>query len=362
MRVALIAPPWITVPPPGYGGTEAVIDTLARGLRSAGHDVLLVTTADSTCPVERTWVYDQARTELMGDVTVELRHLLHAYEATDGADIIHDHTIAGPVYAAARSQRNVITTNHNPFTDDAKAIYRSIAHRVPIVAISRHHALTAGDLPIARVICHGVDENRYPVGDGGGDYLVFLGRMSPAKGVHEAIEIALQAGMPLRIAAKMRSRDERLYFDNVVAPLLGDDICYVGEVGGDDKVELLGGARALLNPIRWQEPFGLCMIEALACGTPVITAPRGAAPEIVDHGVTGFLCRGTADMVAAVEWAGRLDRAACRAAVVERFTAARMVADHIALYNDVLNGGTDRRSPDHTPAPHERQVLPPAAS
>jgi glycosyltransferase involved in cell wall biosynthesis len=361
MRVALIAPPWISVPPPGYGGTETVVDTLARGLSAAGHDVLLVTTGDSTCPVERTWVYEQARTELMGDVTVELRHLLHAYEAIDGADIIHDHTIAGPVYAAVRAQRNVVTTNHNPFTEDAKAIYHSIAHRIPIVAISQHHALTAGDLPIARIIYHGVDEDRYPVGDGRGDYLVFLGRMSPAKGVREAIEIALQAGMPLRIAAKMRSRDERLYFDNVIAPLLGDDICYVGEVGGSDKVELLGGARALVNPIRWKEPFGLCMIEALACGTPVITAPRGAAPEIVEHGVTGFLCRGTADMAAAVEWAAGLNRADCRAAVVERFSATRMVADHVALYEDVLSGRPGQHPPAGTLAQHEHQILPPAS-
>jgi glycosyltransferase involved in cell wall biosynthesis len=361
MRVALIAPPWITVPPPGYGGTEAVVDTLARGLRSAGHDVLLATTGDSTCPVERTSVYQQARTELMGDVTVELRHLLHAYEATDGADIIHDHTIAGPVYAAARMRRNVVTTNHNPFTEDARAIYRSIARRVPIIAISQHHALTAGDVPIARVIYHGIEGDRYPIGDGQGDYLAFLGRMSPAKGVREAIEIALQAGMPLRIAAKMRSRDERLYFDNVIAPLLGDDICYIGEVGGAAKVELLGGARALINPIRWKEPFGLCMIEALACGTPVITAPRGAAPEIVDHGVTGFLCRGTADMVAAVDWATGLNRANCRAAVVQRFSATRMVADHIALYEDVLNGRPGRNPSDPTPTAHERQILPPAS-
>lgn len=334
MRIALIAPPWITVPPSGYGGTEAVIDTLARGLARAGHDVLLATTGDSTCPVERTWVYDRARPDDMGDSTVELRHLLHAYAAVDGADIVHDHTLAGAVYAALMPGCRVVTTNHWLFTEDVTAIYRSIARRVPVVAISHHQAATAGDVPIARVIHHGVDETRYPVGAGGDD-LVFVGRMSPDKGVREAVEIARRAGAPLVIAAKMRDRNERAYFDAEIRPLLGGGITYAGEVGGTDKLGLLAGARALVNPLRWPEPFGLCMVEALACGTPVIATPCGATPEIVDHGVTGYLGTDADDLVAAVARVGDLDRRACRAAVVARFSARRMVADHLALYRDV---------------------------
>lgn len=361
MRVALIAPPWITVPPSAYGGTEMVIDTLARGLTAAGHHVLLATTADSTCPVERTWAYPHARTEAMGDVTVELRHVLHAYEATDGADIVHDHTVAGPVLAALQSRRGVVTTNHSAFNDDTKAIYRSIAHRVPIVAISQHHASTSGDVPIARVIHHGLEAQRYPMGDGSGDYLLFLGRMSPDKGVHEAIEVARQAGAPLRIAAKLRSREERRYFDSAIEPLLGAEIQYVGEVGGSEKLELLGGARALLNPLQWDEPFGLCMIEALACGTPVITAPRGSAPEIVQHGITGFCCRGTAEMAAAVEWVGRLDRADCRAAVANGFSAQRMVAEHLTLYDDMLSGRIAGAAPDQSSSAKAPLALPSAS-
>jgi glycosyltransferase involved in cell wall biosynthesis len=341
VHVGLIAPPWLPVPPPAYGGTEVVVDGLARGLVAAGHEVLLVTTGDSTCPVPRTWVYDQARTEDQGSVVVELRHVLHAYEAVDGVDIVHDHTVAGPVYAALRWHGPVVTTNHGPFTDDAKAVYRSIAGLVPIVAISHHQASTAGDVPIARVIHHGIDPTGFPVGGGQGGHLLFLGRLSPTKGVREAIDIARVAGVPLIIAAKMREVAEREYFDANVAPLLGRDIEYAGEVGRADKLRLLGAARALLNPIRWDEPFGLCMIEAMACGTPVISSHRGAAPEIVDEGVTGFLCRGNAEMVAAVARVGSLDRRSCRARVEARFSARRMVEDHVAFYTDVVAGRVD---------------------
>jgi glycosyltransferase involved in cell wall biosynthesis len=340
VRVALIAPPWIPVPPPAYGGTEAVLDTLARGLGVAGHDVLLVTTGDSTCPVERSWVYERARTEDLGSVVIELRHLLHAYEAVAGADIVHDHTVAGPLFAE-RTSSPVVTTNHGPFTADARALYGSTCRRIPVVAISHHQASTAGDVPIARVIHHGLDTTRYATGTGDGAYLVFLGRMSPTKGVREAIDVARAAGMPLQIAAKMREQPERDYFAAVIAPLLSADITYAGEVGGAAKVELLGGAAALVNPIAWDEPFGLCMIEAMACGTPVLATPRGAAPEIVDHGRTGFLCA-TIDRLAAA--AGRLaeiDRSACRAVVESRFSARRWAAPHVRLYEDVLAG--DRR-------------------
>ncbi len=343
MRVALIAPPWLSVPPPAYGGTEIVLDTLARGLQAAGHEVVLATTGDSTCPVERTWVYAWSRQEEIGSVTIELRHLVHAYEATDGVDITHDHTVAGPFLVDRFGPRAVVTTNHGPFTDDSKDLYRRVACRVPLVAISRHHASTAGGVPIARVIHHGVDTTRLPFGDGGGRYALFLGRMSPSKGVREAIDIARRAGVPLVIAAKRRERLEHEYFEAEIRPRLGDGVEYVGEVGGRDKVELLRGAVALLNPIRWDEPFGMCMIEALACGTPVVTTPRGAAPEIVDDGTTGFVRAELRQLAAALGDVDTLDRRACRAAVEARFSMERMAADHLAFYRDVLAGRSARQ-------------------
>ena len=344
MRIALIAPPWLPVPPPAYGGTEVVVDTLARGLKQAGHDVLLATTGDSTCPVPRTWVYDQARPDDLGNVVIELRHLLHAYEAAAGADIVHDHTIAGPLLAHRTRTGPVVTTNHGPFTDDAKALYRSTAGTVPLIAISKHQASTAGDVPIARVIHHGLDTTCFPVGGGSGGYVLFLGRMSPAKGVDTAIRVARQAGMPLLIAAKQRERSERDYFEAEVRPLLGRGVDYVGEVGGREKLRLLGEAAALLNPIGWDEPFGMCMIEALACGTPVVATPRGSVPEIVDDGVTGFIRTSTPELAAALGDVGRLDRRACRASVEDRFSMPRMAADHLAFYADVLDGDVARRA------------------
>ncbi|MCI3948791.1 MAG: glycosyl transferase group 1, partial [Acidimicrobiales bacterium] len=164
----------------------------------------------------------------------------------------------------------------------------------------------------------------------------FLGRMTPDKGAAEAIAVARRAGIPLVLAAKMREPAERAYFDERIRPLLGSGVDFVGEVGGTDKLDLLAGAAALVNPIQWDEPFGLVMIEALACGTPVLSTARGAAPEIVDAGVTGCLGADEDDLVAAAGAIGDLDRVACRAAVAQRFSTARMVEEHLDLFARIL--------------------------
>lgn len=326
------------MPPQRYGGTEAVIDRLARGLVRAGHDVVLFTTGDSSCPVHRRWVLPRSVPNMINNSIVELRHVLSAYDAVADCDLVHDHTITGMVHALAHPELQVVATSHGPFGADELAIFARVAHHVPIIAISACQAASAGGMPIAAVIHHGLDLDAFPVGDGAGDYFMFLGRMSPTKGAREAVQIARAAGARLLIAAKMREPAEYRYFDELVAPLLGDGICYVGEVGGAEKIRLLGGARALLNPISWPEPFGLAMIEALACGTPVLTLPNGAAPEIVDDAVTGYLCADVEEMANRMLDVGDLDRRACRAVVAERFSTERMVADHVALYTRVLAG------------------------
>lgn len=333
MRIAIIAPPWVPVPPPAYGGTEVVLDNLARGLQDAGHDVLLFATGDSTCDVPRRWVREKATGTAAIDPATELHHVVNAYDAVLewGAQVIHDHTLAGPLYAQ-QFGLPVVTTNHGRFDGELGDYYRAITRLVPIVAISQHHASTADGIDVAAVIHHGVDVDTFPLGDGAGSYAVFLGRMSPDKGVHVAARVARAAGVPLKIAAKMQEPPERAYFDEMVAPLLGGDIEYVGEVGGRDKLDLLAGATCLLNPLAWPEPFGMVMIEALACGTPVVATPCGSVPEIVTDGVTGFVGATEAAMVEAVRRAGGLDRSACRKDAVERFSTERMVADHVALY------------------------------
>jgi glycosyltransferase involved in cell wall biosynthesis len=337
MRIVIIAPPWVAVPPPAYGGTEAVLDTLARGLHADGHDVLLFTTADSTCPVPRASILPRAVGVGVAGSATELRHVIHGYRAAAGADVVHDHTLVGPVYAGRFAGMPVVTTNHGPFESELGDYYRAIGDHTPIIAISRHQASTARDIPVAAVIHHGVDPTQFPVGAGDGGYALFLGRMCAEKGVDTAIRVARRAGMPLRIAAKMSEAAEKLYFEERVRPLLGGDIEYVGEVGGMDKLALLGEATCLLNPIAWPEPFGMVMVEALACGTPVVATPMGAAPEIVDEGITGFIRTGEAALAAAVGVVGQLDRSACRRAVAGRFSAERMVADHVALYQSLVS-------------------------
>jgi hypothetical protein len=206
LRIALVAPPWVPVPPPAYGGTEAVLDNLARGLRDAGHDVMLFATGDSECDVPTRWVLERAAGMVGTGSATELHHVVHAYEVVQewGADVVHDQTLVGPVYAQ-RFDIPVVTTNHGSFDGELGALYRAVADRVPVVAVSNHHAASATGIPIAAAIHHGVDVDAFPLGGGRGGYAVFLGRMSPDKGVHVAARIARDAGVPLRIAASERA-------------------------------------------------------------------------------------------------------------------------------------------------------------
>lgn len=332
----MIAPPWSPVPPQLYGGIELVVDRLAVGLQEAGHQVMLFTTGDSTCPVDRRFILAEAEGQRLGMAVPELRHILHAYEAVQGYDIVHDHTIIGPVYAQLFPDLKVVTTNHGPFNEELTDLYARIGERVPIIAISEAQRRDAPQVPVARVIHHGLDAAEFPMGAGDGGYALFLGRMSPGKGAHRAILAARQAGVPLLMAAKMREPWEHEYFATEVSPSLGPDVQYLGEVPHQHKLDLLAGARALLFPIRWDEPFGMVMIEALACGTPVLAFPQGSVPEVIEDAKTGFLCRDEEEMAEALARVGDLDRADCRAAVEGHFSVRRMVADHVELFEEIL--------------------------
>ena len=336
LRIGIIAPPWVQVPPSQYGGTELVLDRLARGLTAEGHAVDLFTTGESTCPVPRSWLYPAAL-GTTGDPAAEFAHVQRAYTLVAGVDIVHDHTLTGPAWARSwRPELPVVTTNHGPFNPWSIAHFKSFADDVPVIAISDAQRRSVLGVPIATTIHHGVEVENFHLGDGGGGYLLFLGRMSAEKGVHRAITVAQAAGKPLIIAAKMWEEDEIRYFAEQVEPRLCEDIVYVGQAGEQRKAELLAGAIALVNPIRWPEPFGLVMIEALASGTPVLAFAEGAAPEIVEHGRTGFLCRDEADMARRVDEVPGLSRLACRAAAAERFSARVFVERHIDFYRKVL--------------------------
>ena len=337
MRIGLIAPPWIPVPPPGYGGTEEVIDNLARGLTALGHDVVLFTVGASTCPVPRQWLF-AAPAEPMGDRFKEAAHVLAAYEALAGeVDIIHDHTDMGPVLAGRRriARPPVVTTVHGQVAGNRRRLAQ-VARHASIVAISHAHARSFGGIPVAAVIHHGIDLNVYRPGPGTGGYLLSTGRMSPDKGVHRAVRVARRAGWPLVIAARIGEPAERAYFEEQVRPLLGPDDDLLAEQPLAARVDLMGHAAALLNPITWPEPFGLVMAEALATATPVLAFPHGAAPKIIDHDRTGYLCRDEDEMTAAAARVHQISRRQCRAAAERRFSLARMAAGYDRLYQAIV--------------------------
>jgi glycosyltransferase involved in cell wall biosynthesis len=336
MRIGIVAPPWFPIPPSAYGGIESFIDTLARELVAAGHDVMLAAAGDSTCPVPMLQGLPPSDPELIGLTTHELRHLIRAYEGLEGADVVVDNTLAGPLVARSMRSGRCVTIAHGPFEPIVKELYGAASPDMAFVAISHHQASTAGDIPITRVIHHGIHVEEIAQGPGG-DTACFVGRMHPSKGLPEAIAAAERAGIPLRIGAKMHEPAEEEYFNEVVRPLLGSNAEYLGELSAEEKCELMGQSCALVNPIQWDEPFGLVMIESMATGTPVVATNRGSVPEIIDDGRTGFIRDDIDGMAEALGRASELDRDSCRSSVVERFTARRMTADYISLFTDMVD-------------------------
>jgi len=340
MRIGLIAPPWVPVPPPAYGGTEVVIDNLAKGLQRLGHEVRLFTVGESECPVPTDFLYPKAIAPI-GSTVPETAHTLAAYESLADMDIIHDHTFLGPLLSGLRGMRRppVVATNHGPFNGETQPVLSEISKHASIVAISHSQARQAqafGGVAIGAVIHHGIDLDVYKAGPGGGGYVMFVGRMSPDKGVHHAVRVAKKAGKRLILSTKMREDNEIAYFTAEVRPLMdaGDEM--PAEIPQHRRIELLRGADAMLNPITWREPFGLVMAEALACATPVLAFPNGAAPEIIDSGRTGYLCRDEEEMSAAVHRVADIDRDRCRAAAESRFSLQRMARDHERFYRRIL--------------------------
>jgi glycosyltransferase involved in cell wall biosynthesis len=363
MKVGLIAPPWIPVPPPRYGGAEEVIDGLARGLRELGHEVRLFTIGESTCPVSCEHLFDSGADPMWSSPS-EAAHALAAYESFADVDVIHDHTIIGPLLADRFGLPHppIVVTNHADFTPTNQRVFTAIAERATVVAISQSQARRAGPVRIDAVIHHGIDLEAFQPGTGDGGYLLFVGRMSPDKGVDTVIRIAHAAGLPLRIGAKLRDPDERVYFEDVIRPMLGPDDEPPSELSVEERNDLLQHAIALINPIRWAEPFGLVMIEALASATPVVAFPHGAAPEIVLPGITGYLPPTEQLAIDSVRQVATLDRRACRRDAEERFSFQRMARDYEHVYRRAVEGALlvprqpagDKPAGD-APKPGERQ-------
>jgi glycosyltransferase involved in cell wall biosynthesis len=341
LRVAVLAPPWFAVPPTGYGGIEWVVSLLADGLADAGHDVTLFASGDSKTRAKLHAVFETAPSELIGRTFWELQHVISCYERYDEFDVINDHSGPPAATIGGAVPTPVLHTVHGPLTGEPGALYQSIAKVSPnvgLISISLNQRKPKPDLNWVANCPNALDLSVYPCKPHRGEYLFFLGRMSPDKGAHRAVAVAMEAGLPLKLAGKCREPKEIEYFTQFVEPHLGSahGIEFLGEVNHGQKVELLQDARATLFPIKWEEPFGLVMIESMACGTPVIATRHGAVPEVIEDGRSGIIVDDYRLMAAALEEADALDPLVCRQYVEERFAPERMVADYVAAYRTMI--------------------------
>lgn len=346
MRIAQVSPLYESVPPKYYGGTERVVSYLTEELVRQGHKVTLFASGDSEttarliapCPrslrLQKECIDQLAHHIIMLELVAK-----HASEF----DVIHFHIDYLHFPLSRRQSIPHLTTLHGRLDlPDLVPIYREFPE-MPVVSISMAQRLPLPWVNWMATVPHGLPPKLYRFRDVHGKYLCFVGRISPEKRVDRAIEIARRIGMPLKIAAKVDNVD-RQYFEQVIKPLLNaPGIEYVGEVGEAEKDELLGNAYALIFPIDWPEPFGLVMIEAMACGTPVIACRRGSVPEVLDDGVTGFVVDDVEDAVRATGLVEKLDRRRCRQVFDKRFTVERMASDYVTLYERLIG---DRKTPD----------------
>jgi glycosyltransferase involved in cell wall biosynthesis len=344
LRVALVAPPWYSVPPQGYGGIEAVVAELADELVGRGHDVVLIAAGETDTTARAVATYDTVQAERMGESVVEVAHAAEAGRLLQQLrpDVVHDHALAGPLLATGRSAPTVVTA-HGPASGDFHRLYSALGRAVRLVAISEAQRRAAPDLLWRGMVHNAVSVDRFRFRADKEDYALFLGRANPDKGLRLAIDAARAAGRRLVLALKRLEAHEEDYFEAEVRPHLGPDVEYVGEATGQEKLALLAGARCLLAPVQWEEPFGMVAIEAMASGTPVVACPRGALPEVVRHGVTGFLVADDEGFAAAIESTGQLDPRACRAHVRAAFSARAMADGYERVYRAALASTRTRR-------------------
>lgn len=333
MRVAMLAPVAWRTPPRHYGPWEQVASLLTEALVARGVDVTLFATLDSLTAATLDGVVPvpYSEDESVDARSLELQHAAHLFEQANRFDLIHNHADYLPLAFSRLVDVPIVTTIHGFSSERVLPIYRAYQDRVHYVAIS--DADRRADLRYAATIHHGIALDQFPFDPVGGENLLFFGRVHPDKGPRTAIDVARAAGRRLDIAGIVQ--DWRYYDAEVRAFVDGAAVVNHGPVGGADRARMLGGACALLHLIDFEEPFGLSVVEAMACGTPVIATRRGSMPELIEHGVTGFLVDTAEEAVAAVARIGEIDRRACRAAVAERFTVARMADRYLDLYRSL---------------------------
>ena len=368
MRIAQVAPLFESVPPKLYGGTERVVSYLTEELVRQGHEVTLFASGDSVTAARLVAVSERSLrldTRCLDQLAHVVRQLEEVFRRLDEFDVVHFHNDYIHYPLSRRYEPLRLTTLHGRLDiADLVPLYREYPHE-PVVSISDAQRQPLPHLNWLATIQHGLPPDLHRFHEGPGRHLAFVGRLSPEKRPDEAIRMATRFGMPLKIAAKLEEVD-RPYFEARVRPLLDDPLVeWMGEVDERGKEDLIGGAYALLFPVDWPEPFGLVMIEAMACGTPVVAYRRGAVPEVMREGVTGFVVAGADEAVKALGQVSRLDRGACRRVFEERYLARRMAADYAALYERIVEDarGSPRRRTVLAGPPAERPDLsPPAAA
>ncbi|MCV7268170.1 glycosyltransferase family 4 protein [Mycolicibacterium doricum] len=358
LRVVLVAPPYFDVPPKGYGGTEAVVADLADALVARGHHVTLLGAGTPGTAAEFVPVWETTLPDRLGQPYPEVMHTLKVRRAVAdivervGADIVHDHTFAGPLNAQAYRALGLptVVTVHGPIDADLEPYYRELGDDAGLIAISDRQRELAPDLNWVGRVHNSVRTEDWPFAADKKGYALFLGRYAPYKGAHLALEAAHRAGIPLVLAGKCDEPGEKAYFDQCVRPLLTENDHVFGPADAAAKRELLSGARCVLFPVQWEEPFGMVMIESMACGTPVVALRRGAVPEVIVDGVTGIICDDPAELPDAIAAAAALEPAACRRHVAANFSVSQFGSGYERIYRRMVdrrptpgNGVTPRR-------------------
>ena len=339
MRIAQIAPLHEAVPPKLYGGTERVVSFLTEELVNLGHEVTLFASGDSVTSAElhpswpRALRLDPA---IRDPIAPHMLMMEHVARRLDDFDVLHFHMDYWPFSFFSRQSKPFVTTLHGRLDlPELQPVFNTF-NKVPVVSISDSQRRPLPQANFVRTVLHGLPENLLTPTPGPRDYLAFLGRICPEKGADKAIRIARAAGIKLKIAAKIDKVDTE-YFEHHIRPLLGDGVELIGEINDSQKSAFLSGACGLLMPIDWPEPFGLVMIEAMACGTPVIAFNRGSVPEVIEDGLTGLIVEDETSAMAAISRLQNLDPQAIRRRFETRFTARRMAEDYLSIYRQQAN-------------------------
>ncbi|MBK5225902.1 MAG: glycosyltransferase family 4 protein [Thermoleophilia bacterium] len=340
MKIAMLAPPWIKIPPAGYGGIEWVVHYLTEELVERGHEVTLFASGESTTKARLVATFDEQMPDRIGETLYDLQQVAGCLRRAGEFDIIHDHSGYAAIAFAQFLDTPMVHTLHGPFTPDTCRFYQTFRNSAHYVSISDYQRSCCPDLQHAGTVYNPIDIDGWTFRgkDEKEDYLLAFGRLCADKGFHTAIEVAHRTGQKLVIAGAIQHQN-RDYYETVIKPQIdGEQIKFVGEVSLTEKWNLFSKARAFLFPIQWPEPFGLVMIEAMAAGTPVIAFPEGSVPEVVADGISGFLVNDIDEMVEALGRLDEIDPAACRRYVQDKFSVGKCTDGYEKVYNEVAMG------------------------